>query len=88
MLQFNYPLPERKEPTVSSRIEKIESYRRYIDTNAQTITTLERLIANPNDAQNLFRNRCETEQELKDALILRERLKAMWNRALNDLIIR
>lgn len=87
-MEFNYPLPDRTEPTVTDKIELLESFRRHINNNAQNISTLERLIANPNDPQNLFRKRCETEQELSEAVALRERLKRTWNRILNDLVIR
>jgi len=88
MLEFNYPLPDRQEPTVTDKLELLESFRRHINNNAENITTLERLIANPNDIQNLFRKQCENRQELQEALALRERLKRMWNRTLNDLVIR
>lgn len=88
MLQFIYPQPEQKEPTISDKLSLLHSFKRHIDNNAKDIAELERLIANPSDIQNLFRNTCETQQELKDAVILRDRLKRMWNRQLNDLIIR
>lgn len=88
MLNFIYPNPERPEPTTVDKLELLESFRRHINNNADKISTLERLIANPTDIQNLFRKSCETKQELSEALALRERLKRMWNRTLNDLVIR